>query len=75
MHEGTRAAEVFDPHITLGEIDLDKPQADIAEVRENLKQIEGKKIAVSSITLFFYGKESGREKAKLIDEVTIPLQP
>lgn len=74
MHEGTRAAEVFDPHITLGEIDLDKTQADIADVRKNLKQIEGEEIAISSIAIFFYGKESGEEKAKLIDEVAISFQ-
>jgi 2'-5' RNA ligase len=73
-HKDARAIEMFDPHITLGEIDLDKPQADIAEVRKNLKQIEGEAIAVSSIVVFFYGREDNSEKAKLIDEVAISFQ-
>ena len=42
------ADEEFDPHITLGEIDLDKPQADVADVQRNLKHIEGKKIKLFS---------------------------
>ena len=64
----------FDPHITLGEIDFDKPQAEITEVRNNLKQIQGEKITVSSIEVFFYGKETGEEKFKLIERVSISLQ-
>mgnify|MGYP001593211596 FL=1 len=64
----------FDPHITLGEIDFDKPQAEITEVQKNLKQIEGEKISVSSIVVFFYGKERGVEKANLINQVLIPFQ-
>ena len=28
----------IEPHITLGEIDLDKPQAKIVDVKNNLKQ-------------------------------------
>jgi 2'-5' RNA ligase len=62
-----------DPHITLGEIDFDKPQADIAESRKNLRTIKGKEIIVSSISIFWYGKEEGDEKAHLIEEVTIPF--
>jgi len=79
--DGTRVSlnihedEAFDPHITLGEIDLDKPQAEITEVQKNLKNIEGEKIVVSNIVIFFYGKENSMVKAKLIDEVTIPLKP
>ena len=65
--------ETFDPHITLGEIDFDKPQADIAKSRNNLTTIEGKKITVSGVTVFFYGKEDGAEKAHLIEEITIPF--
>lgn len=75
MQENTRATESFSPHITLGEIDLDKPQADIVEVQKNLKQIKGEEIVVSSIAIFLYEKESGAEKAKLIDKVKIPFQP
>jgi 2'-5' RNA ligase len=62
-----------DPHITLGEIDFDKPQADIAESQQHLKLIEGKEIVISSISVFWYGKEEGDEKAHLIEEVTIPF--
>ncbi len=65
--------EVFDPHITLGEIDFDKPQADIAESQRNLKAIESKDITVSSVTVFWYGKEDGMKKASLLEEVAIPL--
>jgi 2'-5' RNA ligase len=65
--------EPFDPHITLGEIDFDRPQADIAESQKNLKSIEGKEITVSGVSVLFYGKEDGAEKASLIDEVTIPF--
>jgi 2'-5' RNA ligase len=65
--------EVFDPHITLGEIDFDKPQADIAESQKNLKTIEGKEIAISSISVFWYGKDEGDIKAHLIEEVAIPF--
>jgi hypothetical protein len=61
------------PHITLGEINIDKPQVDIAELERNLKTIEGKEIIVSSISVFWYGKEDGDEKAHLIEEVTIPF--
>jgi 2'-5' RNA ligase len=65
--------EVFDPHITLGEIDLDKPQADITESQKNLASIEGEEITVSGVTIFWYGKEDGAEKAHLIEEVAIPF--
>jgi len=63
--------EAFDPHITLGEIDLDKTQADITEIRQNLRAIEGKEISVSSVTVFFYGKRESEEKAKLIEKIEI----
>ena len=65
--------EAFDPHITLGEIDFDKPQADIEICRKNLASIEDKNILVSSITVFFYGKEDEEEKARLLEKVTIPF--
>lgn len=79
--DGTRAAfealgipkEPFDPHITLGELDFDKPQADIAVSQKNLISIEGKEIIVSGVTVFYYGKGEGDEKAHLIEEITIPF--
>ncbi len=79
--DGTRASyealhrpeEAFDPHITLGEIDFDKPQADIEISKRNLASMEGKEITVSGVSVFFYGKNEGDEKAKLIEEVEIPF--
>jgi 2'-5' RNA ligase len=65
--------ESFDPHITLGEIDFDKSQADIAETQRNLRSIENKEIIVSGITVFWYRKEDGAEKASLLEEVAIPF--
>lgn len=65
--------EIFDPHITLGEIDFDKPQADIADAQKNLRPIEGRGITISSIAVFWYGKEDGAEKASLLEEVAIPF--
>jgi 2'-5' RNA ligase len=65
--------KIFDPHITLGEIDFDKPQVNIEESRMNLRSIEGKELTVSEITVFFYGKEDGAEKARLIEDITIPF--
>jgi 2'-5' RNA ligase len=65
--------ELFDPHITLGEIDLDKPQADIAESIKNLSSIEGVEIPISGITIFWYGKEDAAEKMSLLNEVVIPF--
>lgn len=65
--------EKFNPHITLGEIGFDEPQADFATVQKNTKSIEGAKIVVSSIVVFFYGKEWGAEKATLLDEIVMPF--
>jgi 2'-5' RNA ligase len=65
--------ETFDPHITLGEIDFDKPQEDITETQKNLRSVEGKEIIVSGVTVFWYGKEDGAEKASLLEEITIPF--
>lgn len=63
------------PHITLGTIPADASQPDFTQVEENLHEITGKQIEVSGITIFVYGKEKGEEKAKLIEEVTIPFAP
>ena len=67
--------EIFDPHITLGEIDFDKPQVNIAILQKDLVAIEGKEISVSSVATFFYKKEDGAEKAQLIEELTVPFLP
>ncbi len=79
--DGTRAdfekldlsEEELDPHITLGEIDFDEPQADIAESQINLAALKSKKITVSGVTIFWYGKENDDEKAHLIEEVVVPF--
>ncbi len=67
------AAEVFDPHITLGEVGIDASQPDLEKIRRNLKELEGEKITVSSIAVFFDGKKDGEEKFKSIERVSIPL--
>lgn len=67
--------EPFDPHITLGEIDFDKPQADLEETQRNLRPLKDKEITVSSSTVFWYGKEDGAEKAVLLEEVVVPFSP
>ncbi len=72
-HPELAAQEKFDPHITLGEIDFDKPRADIETSKENLAAIMGKDILISGVSVFFYGKKEGDEKAKLIEEINIPF--
>lgn len=80
--DGTRASlaklgldsdEDFDPHITLGEIDFDKPQADINLSQKNLESVIGKEIVISEISVHWYGKDDGDEKAHLIEEIVIPF--
>lgn len=66
--------EPFDPHITLGEIDFDQPQADIVESRRNLESLIGSEIRVSSLTVFWYGTDDTAEKASLLEQRIIPLQ-
>ena len=63
----------FDPHITLGDVGFDEPQPDLADVQNNLKELEGKEIAVSNLVVFFYGKAEGDGKFTLIENVLIPL--
>jgi 2'-5' RNA ligase len=69
-----RALQSFEPHITLGEIDVNDPQPVLKDIQKNLEQIEGEEIIVSQIVVVFHGKESGDEKAKLIEEVAIPFK-
>ena len=59
--------EVFDPHITLGEVDLDKPQPDMVAIRERLRALEGKTIDVSGLVIFFYKKENDAARAELVN--------
>lgn len=65
--------EPFDPHVTLGEIEFNGPQADIEVSRKNLQEIIDKEIAVSGISIFWYRKRDGDEKTNLIEEITIPF--
>ena len=66
-------AEKFDPHITLGDVGFDDLQPDLANVQNNLKELEGREIAVSNLVVFFYGKAEGDGKFTLIENVLIPL--
>ncbi len=74
LEQGLQKDNMFNPHITLGEVGLDKAQPELTVIQKDLGQIEGAQIPVSSIVVFFHGKEAGDEKAKLIEEVTIPFQ-
>ena len=67
-------AQTFDPHITLGEVDLDARQPDLVEVRENIKNLKGAKITISSFSAALYGKQNSEEKFKMIEKVVIPFQ-
>ena len=71
--KGTDVVQVFDPHITLGEVSIDDPQPDLKDVQKNLKELEGKNIVVSNLVVVFDGKTDGDEKFKLIEKVSIPL--
>lgn len=71
--KGTSEADGFDPHITLGDVGLDDVQPDLVDVQNNLKELEGKEIAVSNLVVFFYGKAGVDEKFTLIEKVSIPL--
>jgi len=68
---GARVLNLFEPHITLGEIGMQNPQPELSDIQKNLRQIEGQEIGVSSLVVFFYKKENMEEKAKLIEEVTV----
>ena len=65
--------EAFAPHITLGEVGIDDPQPDLTDVQKNLEGLDGQEITVSNLAIFFYGKEDGNEKFKLIEKVVVPL--
>lgn len=69
-----RVLHLFEPHITLGEVGTDDPQPEFADIKNNLTQIEGAKVVVSHLAVFFHRKEKDEEKATLIEEVTIPFQ-
>ena len=67
-------AQIFDPHITLGEVNLDVQQPDLEEVRENIKNLNGANITISNFDVSLYGKKNNDEKFNLIEKVVIPLQ-
>jgi len=67
-------AQVFDPHITLGEVDMDVQQPDLAEVQKNIKNLKGAKITISSFGAALYGKQNSEEGFKMIAKVIIPFQ-
>jgi 2'-5' RNA ligase len=64
--------DLFNPHITLGGIDIGSLQPELKEVKDNLKSIVGEKITVSELAIFFYETEADG-KTKLIEELAIPF--
>ncbi len=70
---GPKAAAPWYPHITLGTIPANLLQPNMVEVEENLREIAGKHISVSSVSIFVYSKEKDEQKAKLTEEVIIPF--
>lgn len=71
--EDQERGKELEPHITLGEIGFDRPQAELTEVQKNVKQVIGERVAVSSLVVFFHVKSPGEEKMRLIEEVKIPF--
>lgn len=67
-------SQSFDPHITLGAVDLDARQPNLAEVQKNIGSLKGKKITISSFSAALYGKQNSKERFELIEKVEIPLQ-
>lgn len=65
--------QTFDPHITLGEIDLDESQPDLSEVQERVKNLKGVRVNISTFSALLYGKKDNEEKFKLIQKLKIPL--
>lgn len=74
LGEEEQRGKELEPHITLGEIDFDKPQAELVDVQNNLRDIIGEKVNISSIVVFFHIKGPGEKKAKLLEEITIPFK-
>jgi 2'-5' RNA ligase len=66
---------LFEPHITIGRVDAADPRPKLAEVRKNLKPIEGKMLPVSTLTVLLYAKKSPTEAAKEIERTKIELSP
>lgn len=72
-HEDVLKSQKFDPHITLGEVSLEDLQPSLADVQNNLQEIEGMQIAVSEFIVCFYAKTETDEKFTLIEEVPVRL--
>lgn len=60
-----------EPHITLAGVDFDKTQPDLIEIEKNIRHVIGEIIHISSMTVFFYFKESTEDKAKSLGETVI----
>lgn len=63
----------FDPHITLGAVDLNVLQPCLAEVHENIKCVLGAEITISSFSVTLYAKQPSEEKFKMIQRAMIQL--
>jgi 2'-5' RNA ligase len=70
ISSGLNNADI-EPHITLAGIGFDLAQPDLAEIENNVQSVIGEHITISNIIVFFYIKESGEEKAKLLEKIVI----
>lgn len=68
-----QALQLFKPHITLGEVDIDAAQPTLANVKNNLRSLRGTKFSVLGFTALLHEKRSSKKDAKLIKEVRIKL--
>lgn len=65
--------QLFEPHITLGEVGVNEKQPALADVQKNLKSIKGARFSVSNFTALLHEKRNNKEGAKLVKEVKIKL--
>ncbi len=68
-----RALELFEPHITLGEIPIEAHDPDLHDIEKNLQPVLGEQILVSEIVVYFHKKENSEIKARKLEEVVIPF--
>jgi 2'-5' RNA ligase len=65
---GVMQDEIFDPHITLGDVAADEPQPDLKDIRTRLKKLGGEEIIVSSIIVVFDGKKESDKMFKSVEK-------
>ena len=74
LHDNYQEKKELEPHITLGEVDLNSQQPDIKEVQENIKEVTGENVLVSDVVVFFYIKKPDEERARLVEEIRISFR-